>query len=383
MNIVEIKKALLIKYPLFGNTIINTNFIFDNNEHLFSYPAYTDGKNVYYTNTIKDFTFDEQVFIMAHELLHIALKHCFRNPGRNHDVLNFVTDAIINQLLVRDGLTMPEGCINVPDALEYSSEELYMKYIDQSAIIHEIMSAFYHPTLKETVEELENKEDVDPTKALGENNEEKKKLIKSILNGINPGKGTSSTEEYLSEIGRNKQVLNWKEILESNLKSSDEYKTIFYEVELDGIIRKITEPDINGSNTEIVIDSSGSMSTKALKAIIRECKNILKTSCIKIRFCDTKLYDWIEIYDENDLDNVRLKGRGGTDFYEMAKGFTSESDNKIIITDGFGWYPKECDDILWIIVEEDWWYGDRDIPDNIRYMKIKLCDLEEEYDYTR
>lgn len=113
---------------LFGNIIANLNFVYTNST--VPAPAYTDGSNVYYKQEfIDNFTDEEKEFIIAHELFHIVLSHLSRNIGRDKDLLNYVEDAIINQLLFRDGLSMPQGLVDVPDALDYSTDELYMRYL--------------------------------------------------------------------------------------------------------------------------------------------------------------------------------------------------------------------------------------------------------------
>ena len=140
MEINNIIKTLLVKYPLFGNVIANLQFCFSND--LVPAPAYTNGKCVFYKQDfIDDYTDSEKEFIIAHEIFHIVLSHLFRNVGRDRDLLNFVEDAIINQLLVRDGLTMPEGLVDIPDALDYSVDELYMKYLPKLEEIKEWMNA--------------------------------------------------------------------------------------------------------------------------------------------------------------------------------------------------------------------------------------------------
>ena len=102
MNIDNIKRQLLMVYPLFGNIIAGLDYVYDNSFNDLC-PACTDGKKVIYTDRFFEYSDEDRLFILAHELLHVVFKHHFRNPNRNHFVLNYVADGIINQILVRDG----------------------------------------------------------------------------------------------------------------------------------------------------------------------------------------------------------------------------------------------------------------------------------------
>ncbi len=46
-------------------------------------------------------------FVLAHEALHVGMLTHFRERGRNHEVWNWATDAIINYCLTVDGLQPP------------------------------------------------------------------------------------------------------------------------------------------------------------------------------------------------------------------------------------------------------------------------------------
>lgn len=401
MDIDKIVSNLLAKYPLFGNTIAKLSFIYDKDEK--RAPAYTDGKNVYYTSLFFMFDDDEKLFTLAHELLHIEFNHIFRNPKRDHDLLNYVADGIINQLLIKDGLKMPDGLVNIPDALNYSVEELYMKYI---YLLDQIKKYMQEHTVhisfgiedeenkngnsSGSAEEVENsnnkKKKKDDTgsmlrKIMYENKQIRETLLNEFAKQMQSnswGNMEGNFSAKLKSVGHNDSDINWKELLEASLTSQSLSKTLYYEVELDGIIRKIKQEEKDISDTEVIIDSSGSMPDGFIKVILSECKRILHDSSLKIRFCDTKNYEWNEICCDEDIDNITVRGRGGTNFSEMAEGFSNDAINKIVITDGYCEYPDECDDILWVIIET--WYSPYlnkgKIPPWINNIIVKAEDLK-------
>ena len=55
--------------------------------------------------------------------------------------------------------------------------------------------------------------------------------------------------------------------------------------------------------TEIVLDTSGSINEILLKNFLRECKNILQHTKLKVGCFDTEFYGFHEIRTEEDIEN--------------------------------------------------------------------------------
>lgn len=121
-NIDKVLKRLLIFCPIF-KTIINSVSIIENSN---VYTGATDGKNIFYNlKYISSISKNDQTFLFAHEFMHILLKHMSRRGDRDFEGWNYATDAVTNQLLKKTGLSIPNGCIDEPSAINYSSEEFY------------------------------------------------------------------------------------------------------------------------------------------------------------------------------------------------------------------------------------------------------------------
>ncbi len=355
--ITKIINNLLLRFPLFGNVIAHLEFKLTSS--LVPAPIYTDGHTIYYKKDfLEDYTDDEKEFLVAHEIMHIVLNHIFRNPDRDPDLLNYVEDAIINQLLIKCGMTMPEGGVYIEDALDYSVDELYMKYLPKIDEIKEWMQAnTYHDALASIDELLDSMYSKDLAELMEQNNEVKDSLMRDIENGYKK----SAKAGLLSfgmifpsvEVGKSQALLSWKELLKANIQLSNNEAVAFYEVEPDGIIKREYKPDISNSESEVVIDTSSSMPMAKIKAILRECKHILENGELRVGFCDVEFYGWNEIYNDSDIDELEVTGRGGTNFEVMAQSFTDNIDNKIVITDGYGYFPKNRPDILWVILDDE------------------------------
>ena len=417
MEINSIIKQVLFRYPIFGNIIANLDFKFTTKS--VPAPAFTDGSTIYYKQQfLNDFNNEEKVFVISHEIFHIVLNHLFRNIGKDRDLLNYVEDAIINQLLIRDGLVMPEGLVYIEDALDYSVEELYLKFLPELNEIKEWMdSNTFHMELprleaNESNEILNNScnnysrnqqnsindklneilnncysnYSRDLQELMNDNQRIREELIddfqeqlKHEAESTGYGKYAGRQEFPSVTVGKAAPLLYWQELLKQNLVVPDEVTTSFYEVEMDGIIRKEEKADVGYSESEIIIDSSGSMDMQKIKAILRECKNILSSSSIRVGFCDVQFYGWNEIRNESDIDSLRIIGRGGTDFDNMANSFSIDADNKIVITDGECTFPKDRPDILWVIINyhKPYFYSDdkENNPSKINSIFINERDI--------
>lgn len=80
VNIQSIKRKLLIKYPTFGSIMANLEFQL---EHKIS-TAGTYGKKVLYNSKfVESLTTEEQVFLFAHEVCHVAFEHIYRQEGKD------------------------------------------------------------------------------------------------------------------------------------------------------------------------------------------------------------------------------------------------------------------------------------------------------------
>lgn len=127
--IYDIKRKMLTKYPRFGSEIAVANIEF--RDDLPFHTAATDGKNIYvdpkYFESLSE---NDRLFTIAHEIMHIKFMHMYRladkdGKKRDPELWNIATDAIINANLERDGFTIKEGYVNMPEALNYSAEEFY------------------------------------------------------------------------------------------------------------------------------------------------------------------------------------------------------------------------------------------------------------------
>lgn len=371
-DIEVLKRKMLVKYPFFGSVVTNVDY----KESKDIIAAATDGKIIYYNpDFLNGLNISEQIFIFAHEVCHIAFNHILRSENKDNDLWNIATDAVINQFLKQDGLTMVQGGVDIKEAINYDVETLYEKLLQNKQSLesdkskqdvghdsHELWEQAVKKYKEENVKEMKDKtelvkkqEELEKTgekDAFKKNLEEKKKQLEGLKEEIlkqslQAGTLANGDVRSISDIGTSKPIIDWRYALREAIKYGVDwsYKNAIIE---DGIIKaNLEEQPI--PETEIVLDTSDSINNKLLRGFLRECKNILKQSRLKVGCFDTKFYGFHEIRTLKDIDNMILEGGGGTNFEVAVNAFTRRVENKIIFTDGYASMPNTSIDVIWIV----------------------------------
>ena len=219
--------------------------------------------------------------------------------------------------------------------------------------------------------------------AFDKNNKDKKKLLQEVRNELTKqpnqplkqsGTGKGGHNISVGEVGSAKAILDWRLVLREAVKYEVDWSYQNATIE-DGVLTPHLE-EMPMPETEIVLDASGSVTEDLLRNFLRQCKAILPYSKIKVGCFDTEFHGFHEIRTEDDIENIPLKGSGGTDFNVAIKAFSGRVENKIIFTDGCSEMPDEPIDAIWIV------FGDQKIdPKGGRVIYITPKQLEELLSY--
>ena len=230
--------------------------------------------------------------------------------------------------------------------------------------------------LEKKQEELESMGEKD---AFKKNLEDKKKQLeelKEIISKQASQAGTSTNRDIrtVNDIGTAKPLIDWRYVLREAIKYDVDwsYKNATLE---DGVVSANLEEQPM-PETEIVLDTSGSINEVLLKNFLRECKNILQHTKLKVGCFDTEFYGFHEIRTEEDIEKMRFQGGGGTDFDVAVGAFSRRVENKIIFTDGEASMPDMPLDAIWIVFG-----GKRINPKGGKVIHIDNEQLERIYNY--
>ena len=484
-DIAALKRKMLVKYPFFGSVVANVGY----KENKDIPTAGTDGETIYYNpEYLESLSVEEQTFVFAHEVCHIAFNHILRSEGKDPELWNIATDGVINQFLKRDGLKIAKGGVDIAEAIDYDAEQLYEKLLqekqqrqqqqqseqsnDQSGqgnqqqnqqqsgssgqsgngqqqsqsqqqsssgggssqeqdkqsqkqsgggsgedsqeeekqqdVGHDTHSMWEQAVKKHKEEqaksgkkeslldkllgkdkkekeksELEKKQEklegMGEKDAFKKNLEDKKKQLEELKEAISKqasqaGTSTNRVVRTVNDIGTAKPIVDWRYVLREAIKYDVDWSYKNATLEDGVVVANLEEQPM--SETEIVLDTSDSINEVLLKNFLRECKNILPHTKLKVGCFDTEFYGFHEIRTEEDIENMRFEGGGGTDFDVAVGAFSRRVENKIIFTDGEASMPDMPLDAIWIVFG-----GERINPKGGRVIHITPEQLDRLYSY--
>lgn len=162
------------------------------------------------------------------------------------------------------------------------------------------------------------------------------------------GDGVQREGKKLSDIGIAIPLIDWRKLLRQAIRYNEEY-TRKNARSRNGYFRHRIQ-QLPMPETEILLDTSGSVSEVLLKNFLRECKNILDTSKVKVGCFNTEFHGFTELKSSEDIDNMSFQIGGGTDFNVAVGAFSRKAPNKIIFTDGEADMPKETvRNVIWVV----------------------------------
>jgi predicted metal-dependent peptidase len=381
-----IRKSVLCKFPLLGVQMSKLQTIADVSVGT----AGTDGKTIYYSPAyFATLTDEEKCFVYAHEVMHVAFNHILRSGDRDHRLWNMATDAVINQMLKSDSMPMPAGGVDIADAIHHSAEEMYEKLLrekeeqgensdgqdkqrqsgrgaDSGEDENEQAGHDNHEIWKEAVKRHEREEKKKEQESKGgkperefdnwnpsnesefekgfeeQNRQEKSARAAQVRAMLNREKNRAMREASLNSartfgnVGKSTAVVDWKMLLKRSIATEQErwsYRRA--NADNDYMARVEDLDDEDKAQTEVLLDTSGSVSDEFLREFLRQLKPLLKNSKLRVGCFDHRFHPFVEIKTDKDIDNFRIPNKGNTDWDLAVKSFTKKKHiNKIIFTDG-------------------------------------------------
>lgn len=371
--IYDVKRKMLAKYPRFGSEIAVANIEFKDN--LKYHTAATDGKNIYVDpNYFASLSENDRLFTIAHEIMHIKFMHMYRlkdksGVKRDPELWNIATDAIINANLERDGFTIKEGYVNMPEALDYSSEEFYQKLLQEKEKKEQEQKNNQnqnqeqgqeqnnensdqtenknpdegnsqgddHSLWEEAFKEQQNSQkkgqrqdensqkqeqgqeqeqtgeehtdiDFDEKGEFEDNRKEKREKFKSRREKTE--KDIRSTDKgtiELGNIGKSKEEIDWKLLLRREVEKTETIWSQRRSIAENNYAYRLEENDIEDeAETEVMIDVSGSVKLELVKSFLRQLKPLLEQSKLRVGCFNEQFWGLVDIKNVKDIDNFTI-----------------------------------------------------------------------------
>ena len=364
-KLLQAKTRLSLREPFFSSILFR--FPMEATETV-PYAAVTPrGRILYNPEAIEKLSVEEIVFLLCHEVLHIAFSHSLRRGEREHYLFNIASDAVINEMLIEleIGKFIDSG-VRLRGAQSRTAEDIYDEIYEKIPAAKLLCDIIYSGD--QNAGGLKNDPLAEARKIYGESVEDAE--LRDIEN---MGHLITLLEEYVLV-----EKLPWYELLgrfmtkfvsqnetwrRPNKRFSDVYlPSVNKEAQMGSLV--------------IGIDTSGSISDEMLAAfgkhlfdVIEECK----PEEIFVLWCDYK----IQKIEQHQWEDVPFKlsapGRGGTNMCEIVNWVnknTPEADACVIFTDGYTPYPQTNEEsvpTLWVITSKN-----TAIPEHINRVHFEM-----------
>ena len=126
-KIAKAKVKMQIKNPFYGNIAMGMDWICASEAYgQKNETMCTDGVSIFFNPTWTEaLSIDELIGVAAHEVGHKVLKHHLRCRGRDHIIWNVACDFVINDIITKDGFTIPkDGCVDAKYG-SWNAEKVY------------------------------------------------------------------------------------------------------------------------------------------------------------------------------------------------------------------------------------------------------------------
>ncbi|MEV6718607.1 hypothetical protein AB0M48_41945 [Lentzea sp. NPDC051208] len=302
-----------------------------------------------YVNPLAGLTKQEWRFVLAHEMLHAALRHCDRVGGRDPYLWNIAADFVVNGWLVEMAVgSAPEGVLHDPALRGLSAESVYDRIAVDLRRYRKLLTLRGHHQGDLLGEPLRGPADVTDLDEF---------YRRALLTGLSYHSSSRGllpaglVEEIRAlehpPLSWDAQLARWFEEFVPVVEKRRSYARASR--------RQASTPDIprpgwvrpesleSRSTFGVVLDTSGSMDSKLLgKALgaIASYAAARDVPAARVVFCDAMAYDAGYVPVEDIAERVTVRGRGGTvlqpgiDLLERADDFPSGGPI-LVITDGW------------------------------------------------
>lgn len=410
-RISQTRARLLLDHPWFGSLAMRLHMEADEKQPT----VYTDGTILTYnTKFVQGLNDKELTTVVAHEVMHCALRHMFRAGGREMKTWNDACDYVVNSLLKDNGFQLPAGALEdtSKDYKDMSAEQVYAKLIAEKPPgggngpskwdKPNPTGSFGQGRPPSSDQPQEKKKDKDkggdkkkdknkgdgqgdPTDGDGDGDQDDQdgdQPGSPRPDGLPPmsesdweiaaeqasavakkaGKLPAGADRTLA--ASRKPPANWREILRRFLQQSTPSDYSWAHPNRRHIWQGLYLPGQKRENMPkfmVAIDTSGSIDQVLLSLFAKELTGILhecRPDEIEVVYCDAQVHKPTQIFYPDDAElELKPKGGGGTAFQPVFD-YIAKMEEKpaacIYFTDLYGDKPIQPEEypVLWVVPEQ-------------------------------
>ncbi len=341
------RTALLIDQPFFGVLALQLKVIEDPT----CQTAWTNGQSMGFNPAfVATLTNDQLLALIAHEVMHCACGHPWREGGRDYKKWNRAADYAINPILVDAGMTLPDGGLIDPAYHGKSAEWIYDRLTD-------------NPDDSGTGDNLfgevrPSPDDVasDPNAESPQTESDWQQLTKQAIHAAkSQGKLPGSMLRDLEEV--TKPIVDWRSLLRRYLQDVTTSDYSWSQPNRRYLTSGLYLPSLRSpacGKIAIAVDTSGSIDTVTLSQFAGEMQSIIddmQPSSVDVLYCDAHVHR-VDTFERGEPLEMHPAGGGGTSFSPVFEHYNDETTDTpavlIYFTDLYGSFPNAPDyPVIW------------------------------------
>lgn len=373
-KITKAKSRLMLEHPYFGT--VASALVLEKNNDILTFTS--DGNKMRYNAEYIDrLSLDEVEFVMANGAMHSVLQHTDRVASRTKWLWQTATDYVVNAMLVKNGMQLPEYANYEEKFVGMYAEEVYehlraemMDNTDHSmqeeseqitptdeAGVDTLHIQEEHTPDNNALETLEEENAQDKEEESSQTQTEMKEQLEQIFQKLKR-QGTLPKEIHLVVPEYFSHKVDWREFLYGYIASHAKTTYRFSPPNMKYLYRGIYLPSLSSDLLRIVvaIDTSGSVDETLLSTFLGEVSSMMQQYPnyeIDMITADAKVQSHRTFLPAQPLD-YEISGGGGTDFRPVFTYIDQTIDYPTLLlyfTDGQGTFPQyePSYDVLWIM----------------------------------
>lgn len=392
------RMRILMNHGFYGLLLMHMRFALDSSIDT----AATDGMKIYFSPDFMEELSDSELdFVLMHEIMHVALCHCFRGLEHDQQLFNIACDIVVNSNILysnnmdvksitisKYGVSMNKTPLN-DDGYKYTAEEVYDMLVNKGKIKSnsknangsnsqssssagsstsskkdgkrgKVGSSGGGSDLDDDLQKQKGWDSHEKWSILSEDKKAREEWIKRVID--------AATSIYITESSNNRGniPLFAKRIVDEFKNPQTDWRRLLDEFISEEVCdysfnppdKRYEDspfylPDFNDTDIEIsdilfMIDTSGSVNDKALTVAYSEIKGAIDQYDGKLKgwlgFFDAAVVDPIPFSDVEELKKIKAYGGGGTSFhciFDYIKDYMHDNFPKtlVILTDGYAPFP--------------------------------------------
>ena len=362
-KISQAKAKLLVDYPYFGTLASKLELVLNDDIQAFK----SDGKKLEYSlDFLQTAELSELEFVLANGAMHSVLAHDMRKNNRSGWLWQMATDIAINDMLIENGLSMPQDAQYRVRFKGMYAEEIYAELKDD--MLREDEGLEYDADDSDDVEnnsdeKEDSQENLEQTQSQLEEEILQEQLlaeeaISLLASEFKKGEIPHAMERFfkLDFIGS----VDWRDELKSAIDRfhKDDYAMLPPNKKFLHMGIYLPSNISQTFRLVIAVDSSGSIDEELLNQFLSEVNflmSLINNYQIELLICDEKIQSHNTFYSGDTLA-CEIIGGMGTDFRPVFEFIQNEFDDvKLLLyfTDLDGRFPhaKPDYDVKWVTKE--------------------------------